>query len=192
MADTIKCFLTIQCSHTPVQATIDIMKTNKLKASDIESIHVLETETVPGQGCNYEPASPLAGRLSIPFCIGLAVTEGRVSLEQFTEDKIHDPSIGEVMKKVTIDASSEFSKTYPDTIIAHVDIKTKAGKTFKQSQFYPKGDPRNRMTPAELQAKFHQLASNTVDEKRMKQIITAIGKFENTTDVSKLIRLLVV
>jgi 2-methylcitrate dehydratase PrpD len=192
MADTIKCFPTIQCSHTPIQATLDIMKSNKLKASDIESLHVLETETVPGQGCNYEPASPLAGRLSIPFCIGLAVTEGRVSLEQFTEDKIQDPGIREVMKKITIEADSEFSKTYPDTIIAHVDIKTRGGKTFSQSRFYPKGDPRNRMTPAELQAKFHQLASNTVDEKRMKQIITAIGKLEKTTDISKLIGLLVV
>ncbi len=191
MADTIKCFPTIQCSHTPIQATLDIVKANKLKASDIESIHVLETETVPGQGCNYAPASPLAGRLSIPFCIGLAVTEGRVSLEQFTEEKLQEPGVHEVMKKVKIDASSEFCTKYPDTIAAFVDIKTKDGKTYSQSHLYPKGDPRNRMTPAELQAKFHQLASNTIDKKREEQIIAAVDKLEKTTDIAKLIKLLV-
>jgi 2-methylcitrate dehydratase PrpD len=192
MADTIKCFPTIQCSHTPIQATLDIMKSHNLQASNIESIHILETETVPGQGCNYEPASPLAGRLSIPFCVGLAVAEGHVSMEQFTEEKLQEPKIREVMKRVTVNTDSEFSKTYPDTIVAYVDIKTKEGKTFSQAQFYPKGDPRNRMTPAELQAKFRHLASNTVDKKRMEQIVAAIGTLENTTDIAKLISLLIV
>ena len=48
------------------------------------------------------------------------------------------------------------------------------------------------MTPAELQAKFRQLASNTVDKKRMEQIIAAIGTLENMTDIAKLISLLIV
>lgn len=48
------------------------------------------------------------------------------------------------------------------------------------------------MNIAELQAKFHQLASNAVGEERIKHIIAAIGKLENTTDISNLIGLLVV
>ena len=141
MEDGIKAYPTILCSHSPIQATLDIVEKYGLKAADIEEICVQETELAKGQGCN-SPESILAARLSIPFCLGLAVCEKKVSLSQFTDEKIHDPDIKTVMDKVKIEGDPELNRKYPDTIAAFVDIKTKRGKIFKSSVIYPKGNPQ--------------------------------------------------
>lgn len=191
MADSIKCFPTINCALAPIQATMDLMKRHQLEADNIVSINVLKKEIVPGQGCNYNPETPLAGRLSIPFSLALAVMEGNVSLQQFTMDRMQDSKFKNFMEKVKIREDESFRTKYPDTSPAFVDIEDCNGKVYSGSQIYAKGNPRNRMTAAEVQEKFKGLASNTFDSKRTEKIIRAFATLEKAKNLTKIISLLV-
>lgn len=191
MKDSIKSFPTIHCSHTAIQATLNIMDAYKLRAQDVEEINILQTETVKGQGCNYSPNTPLAGRLSIPFCIALAISEGRVALDQFAPEKLGDPKLKDIMAKVKITTDVELKEKYPETIASFVDIRVKDGIKYSNSEIYPKGDPRNRMTPEEIEDKFRELALNTFNRKQVEAIIKAIGDLEQVDDFSKITHLLV-
>jgi len=184
MEDSIKSFPTIQCSHTAIQTTIDLISENKLQKDDIAEVNILHTETVKGQGCNYSPDTALAARLSIPFCIALAMCDGKVTLDQFTESRLHDPEILDCMNKVKIEASAEFKTKYPETIAAFVDIKAADGAVYSGSQIYPKGDPRNRMSVEEVKDKFRSLALNTFDSDQVEKIIDSILELEKVEDVS--------
>jgi 2-methylcitrate dehydratase PrpD len=191
MADSIKCFPTINCALAPVQATMDLVKQHRLEADQIVSINVVKKKIVPGQGCNYNPETPLAGRLSIPFSLALAVMEGKVSLQQFTMEKIQDPKFKDFMKKVKIREDAGFRTKYPDTSPAFVDIEDSSGKIYSGSTIYAKGNPRNRMTPAEVQEKFKGLAGNTFDAQRTEKIVRAFSTLEKAKDPSGVISLLV-
>jgi 2-methylcitrate dehydratase PrpD len=191
MADSLKAFPTILISHSPIQATMKLMKTGNLRPEDVQSIHLRITPTAPGQGLNYSPDSPLAARLSIPYCVGMAATDGHISMEQFKEDRIMDPKIREFMKKITVEPAPEFHQKYPGTLAAHVEIRTKDGSKFKEENIYPKGHPENPMSDEEIKEKFRRLALLTLNRAQTDQIIEKVYDLENMKQTKELIELLI-
>jgi 2-methylcitrate dehydratase PrpD len=191
MTDSLKAFPTILISHSPIQATMKLMKTENLRPEDVLSIHLRITPTAPGQGLNYSPDSPLAARLSIPYCVAMAATEGHISMEQFKEDKIMDPKIREFMKKITVEPAQEFHQKYPGTLAAHVEFQTRDGRKFKEESIYPKGHPENPMSDEEIKEKFRRLALLTLNRAQTDQIIEKVYDLENTKHPRELIELLI-
>ena len=189
--DSLKAFPTILCSHTPIQGTIKLMKGKNLRLEDVDSIHFRLTPTAPGQGMNYSPDSPLAARLSIPYCVAMAAAEGHISMDQFQEAKIMDPKIREFMKKVTVESDPEFNSKYPGTLAAHVEIQTRDGSRLKEESIFPKGHPENPMTDEEIKDKFRRLALVTLDRVQTEEIIEKVYDLENLKRTEGLIDLLV-
>ncbi len=189
--DSLKAFPTILCSHTPIQGTIKLMKGKNLRLEDVDSIHFRLTPTAPGQGMNYSPDSPLAARLSIPYCVAMAAAEGHISMDQFQEAKIMDPKIREFMKKVTVESDPEFNSRYPGTLAAHVEIQTRDGSRLKEESIFPKGHPENPMTDEEIKDKFRRLALVTLDRVQTEEIIEKVYDLENLKRTEGLIDLLV-
>lgn len=191
MTNSLKAFPTILCSHTPIQGTIKIMSEKNLRLEDVESIHFRVSPTAPGQGMNYSPETPLAARLSIPFCVAMAAVEGQISMDQFQEAKIKDPRIREFMKKVTLESDPKFSEEYPGTLAAHVEIRTKDGAQFKEKSIYPKGHPQNAMTDEEIREKFRRLSAFTLNSAQTERIIEKVYELENLKRAKDLVALLV-
>ena len=189
--DGIKAYPTILCSHSPIQATLKIIEKEGLKPADIEEIHVRENELAKGQGCNYSPETVLASRLSIPFCLALAVSEGKVSLSQFTDKKLHESKIKKIMNKVKIEGDPELNKRYPDTIAAFVAVKTKEGKVFKESVIYPKGNPKNKMSREEVKDKFKDLALSSLQESKVDSAFEKLIELEKIDNITEVIPLLI-
>lgn len=189
--DSLKAFPTILCSHTPIQGTIKLMKGKNLRLEDVDSIHFRLTPTAPGQGMNYSPDSPLAARLSIPYCVAMAAAEGHISMDQFQEAKIMDPKIREFMKKVTVESDPEFNSRYPGTLAAHVEIQTRDGSRLKEESIFPKGHPENPMTDEEIKDKFRRLALVTLDRVQTEEIIEKVYDLENLKRPEELIDLLI-
>ncbi|MGA2959034.1 MAG: MmgE/PrpD family protein [Thermodesulfobacteriota bacterium] len=189
--DSLKAFPTILCSHTPIQGTIKLMKGKNLRLADVESIYFRVTPTAPGQGMNYSPDSPLAARLSIPYCVAIAAAEGHISMDQFQEAKIMDPKIREFMKKVTVESDPEFNRKYPGTLAAHVEIQTRDGSRLKEESIFPKGHPENPMTDEEIKDKFRRLALVTLDRVQTEEIIEKVYDLENLKRTEELIDLLI-
>jgi 2-methylcitrate dehydratase PrpD len=191
LEDSLKAFPTILCSHTPIQGTVKLMKEKNLRLEDVESVHFRVTPTAPGQGMNYAPDSPLAARLSIPYCVSRAAADGYIAMDQFQEEKIKDARIQQFMKKVTLESVPQFVEKYPGTLAAQVEIQTKDGKRFQDESIYPKGHPKNPMTDEEIQEKFLRLALNTLDRVQTQKIIERVYDLEWVKRPDELMALLV-
>ena len=188
MEDSLKFYPTIQCSQTAISVALELIKEHNIKAEDIEKIELVHTATVPGQGCNPNPETLLAARLSIPFCMALCAYEGQVSLGQFTAEKLKDPVYVDFMRKVEITPSQELQTKYPETIASYMDIKCSGGKVYSGEQIYPKGDPRNRMSADEVKDKFRSLAATTLPKEQVEDIIQAVFTLEDADNIEHLIR----
>jgi 2-methylcitrate dehydratase PrpD len=191
LADSLKAFPTILCSHTPIQGTIQLMKEKNLSLEDIEAIHFRVTPTAPGQGMNYAPDSPLAARLSIPYCVSRAAADGYIAMDQFQEGKIQEARIQAFMKKVTLESDPGFNQKYPGTLAAELEIKTQDGRRFQGESIYPKGHPQNPMTDEEIKEKFRRLALNTLDRVQTQKITEKVYDLEWAERTDELIQLLV-
>jgi 2-methylcitrate dehydratase PrpD len=194
MNDRLKFYPTIQCSQAPIQAALSLAEKNRLNSDNVEQINIRRSamsEGTQSQGVNYSPETVLAARLSIPFSVSLAICEGRVTIEQFTGEKLSAPKINDVMSKIKVTTDSELDTKYPEAVVV-VDITTKDGKTYSEEVFHPKGDPPNRMTPDEIEDKFRVLASKTFTLEQVAAIISTTRDLEKVKDCSELIRMLVV
>jgi len=60
-----------------------------------------------------------------------------------------------------------------------VVVKTKDGKTYSEYLEYPKGDPREPMTMADLEAKFNGLSAKLLSKERQKEIKEMVFACDN-------------
>jgi 2-methylcitrate dehydratase PrpD len=186
MFDSLKAYPTILCSHTPIQATLKVMKEHKLKMEDLEAIHFRVTPTAPGQGMNYHPETPLAARLSIPYCVARAAADGYIGMDQFVEEKIAEPEIKEFMSKITLEAVPSFLEKYPGTLAAQIELKTKDGRVLEDESIFPKGHPQNPMSEEEVKEKFRKLALYTLTKGQIDKIIKIVDNLENISQPGEL------
>ena len=186
----LKSFPTIQCSHTAISKTLELVKENGLKKDDIAEVSIVQSETMPGQGMNYTPNSPLAARLSTPFAVSLGLQDGAVSLERFTEDTLADPEINEIMSRIKIDSSTQLAEEHPNTVASVVDIKTLDGRKFSGKQIFAKGDPNNRMTSGEIEEKFHKLSLPVLGVDKAGQVAKKIINLEVIRDLDEITQML--
>jgi 2-methylcitrate dehydratase len=71
-----------------------------------------------------------------------------------------------------------------------VNLSTKDGRSFSEQLDYPKGDPRNPLSDAEIEEKFRALAEGVLSRKAQDKLIGAIWNLEKCPSVSKLMALM--
>jgi len=186
----LKSLPTMQCTHTAVTKTLELVGEHGLRKEEIAEVSIVQSETMPGQGMNYAPKSPLAARLSTPFVVSLGLKDGAVKLERFTDEMLADSEINDLMRRIKIEASTELAERYPNTVASLVDIKTRDGRVFSGEQIYAKGDPNNRMTPEEIAEKFIALAVAELGSQRADQVASDLLALEAAEDLRSVTKLL--
>lgn len=184
-----KGYPSILCSHTPIQAVLEIVNKNDLYPDDIESVKVRRMALPEGHGLNYNPETPLAARLSNQYCVAVAIAERQVLLHHFDWSRIHDPRLKELMKKVTFTDDPELNEHFYD-IPVYVDIITRDGKTYSAFNKCPKGSLKNPMTDEELKEKFLSLASYSIERSQAEKAADVIAHLEEIKSIDQLAALL--
>ncbi len=109
---------------------------------------------------------------------------------QFEMKKIMDPRIRAQLKKVEVVADPEIEKVFPALQRVIVNITTTDGRSFSKQLDYPKGDPRNPLSDAEIEEKFSALAEGVLTPGAQKKLMDAIWNLEKADSVSKLMALM--
>ena len=122
--------------------------------------------------------------------IAAALVDRQVTPAQFAMKKIMDPTIRAQLKKVEVIADPEIEKVFPALQRVIVNITTTDGRNFSEQLDYPKGDPRNPLSDAEIEEKFRALADGVLSAKAQDKLIDAIWNLEKCASVSKLMALM--
>lgn len=179
-----KAFPTEALTHTHLSATLNVVTKNNITYDKIDSV----TLTTLAQAYDilfdphkYRPESRETADHSLPYCIAVALVDHKITTQSFSEEKMKDPRIWEVIDKIKGEPSKEFEKMFPAKQPSRVVVKTKDGKEFSEYLEYPKGDPREPMTMEDLENKFNALSARLLIPARQKEIRDLIFKSENLT-----------
>ncbi len=179
-----KAFPTEALTHTHISATLKVVTNNNISYDQIESA----TITTIARACDilfdphkYRPESRETADHSLPYCIAVSLVDHKITTESFSEEKLKDPRIWEVIDKIKGEASDEFEKMFPAKQPSKVVIKTKDGKEYSEYLEYPKGDPREPMTLEDLDNKFEGLSKSLLSSGRRNEIKDAIFQAELLT-----------
>ena len=188
-----KFFPTEALTHTPISAVLDLIKENDLHPENVAKIQIrslARAADILSDPSKYDPHTKETADHSLPYVIAAALAERQVTPAQFTIEKIMDPVVRAQLKKVEVVADPEIEKVFPALQRVVVNITTSDGRTFSKQLDYPKGDPRNPLTDAEVEEKFTALADGVLTTAAQKKLIDAIWNLEKLASVSKLMKLM--
>ncbi len=157
-----KAFPTEALTHTHLSAVLKAVKDNNIKHDQIKEVVI----TTIARACDilfdphkYRPDSRETADHSLPYCVAAAIVDHQVTTQTFSEEKLKDKRIWEVIDKIKGEASQEFEKMFPAKQPSKVVVITTDGKRYEEYLEYPKGDPREPMTMDDLEAKFKGLSA---------------------------------
>ena len=188
-----KFFPTEALTHAPISAVLDLVKENDVHHDQVEKVQIrslARAADILSDPSKYDPHTKETADHSLPYVIAAALVDRQVTPAQFEMAKIMDPTIREQLRKVEVVADPEIEKVFPALQRVIVNITTKDGQTFSKQLDFPKGDPRNPLTDAEIEEKFRALAEGVLTKKAQDKLIAAIWDLENAGSLGKLMRLM--
>jgi 2-methylcitrate dehydratase len=188
-----KFFPTEALTHTPISAVLDLVKENDLRPDNVTKIQIrslARAADILSDPSKYDPHTKETADHSLPYVIAAALVDRQVTPAQFEMAKIMDPTIRAQLKKVEVVADPEIEKVFPALQRVVINITTADGRTLSKQLDYPKGDPRNPLTDAEIEEKYAALAEGVLSAKAQKKLKDAIWGLEKLGSVSKLMALM--
>jgi len=167
------------CGHThaAIDATLDIIKRYGVESDDIKEVLVgvypIALDKVGG--INY-PKTPEEGKFSLTYCIASAILYKRVGIDEFTMDKINDDIFVDLINRIRVYIDEECRDARLGC--SRVKIVTWDGREYISKVDKPRGYPENPLTKDELINKFRILASKTLDEEAINEIIYVVDNLE--------------
>ena len=127
---------------------------------------------------------------SFPYCVAVALLDGKVTLHSFESKRLTDPALHGLMTKLRVVPQPEFVGRYPQAMPTRITVRTKAGNTYVQQVDYPLGHPKNPMSDQQVEDKFRLLAAGKLDRRRIDQLVDVVWKLDQLKDISVLMPLL--
>ncbi len=176
-------------SHTGIYAMLELVKLHEIDSVDVEKIEVRCAPTIPGILIYTDPKTALEGKFSIQFPIALAICEKRVTLPEFTDEKIREPEIVALMPKIKLVPDPELNSKSPDDRPEVVEVTLKGGKKLTRRCDYRPGSPRNPLSDNELFEKYRSCARLVLPENKIEQSLRFIMNLEKADKAARLLKL---
>lgn len=137
---------------------------------------------------DVEPKSPYLAKFSLPFCIATALRYGRVGLEAFSEERLKDAELLQLMDRIRVHENPSLSAAFPKSWPARAEILTQDGATLRAECEFPKGDPQNPLTEGEVADKFRWMVEGALGQQRAEELLRLVMALEEMEDVGQLLR----
>ena len=98
------------------------------------------------------PETPYAGKFSTPFCMAVAMLDGRAGFGQFTEDRIKDQAVRRLAAKIAYVVDPD--DPYPSNFTGHLSATLQDGTIHEIRQPHMRGGAHAPLTDDEIGAKF--------------------------------------
>jgi 2-methylcitrate dehydratase PrpD len=129
----------------------------------------------------------LRGKFAINYVVALALLEGKLEIETFTDAKANEPQVQDALGKVQVIVDETIPEPGP---YCPVSVELKDGTRYTYTARTAKGHPENPLSEEEVLGKFRSNAKGVISEKQSEELIVSVRKLESIDNVRKLADLL--
>jgi 2-methylcitrate dehydratase PrpD len=178
------------CATAAIDALLELRRRHALPASEVASIecriHPLARNVMTYEAVEDE----LQAKYSIPYCLAVAMVDGRVGIGQFTAARRNDAQVMNMLQRVTVVGDPTVALA-DGNFAGHVIVTTRSGRQHDRRVDVPRGDPRNPLDPAAVQAKFVECAEAAgLGAERIGALRTRLDALGHAQDAGDLARAL--
>ncbi|OPX39328.1 MAG: hypothetical protein B1H11_03415 [Desulfobacteraceae bacterium 4484_190.1] len=190
-----KAFPSEALTHQPISATLNLCREHRITVEDVKGV-LVETTTrgadILADPSKYKPETKDTADHSLPYVVAVAIADGNVLPTSFSAEKLRDPRLGNVMKKIKIVADPEIDALFPKVKRARVTVTTTDGKKYSAQTDVAKGDPQDPLTDEEIIDKFCANAQEVLTARQIDEIIKTTWEFDSLKRISDYMGLFIV
>ena len=126
---------------------------------------------------------------SLPYCTAVALVDGDVTLDSFSDARLRDESLLALVAKIKIHRDAALTARYPRGIPNRLELTLADGKKLVAENEFPRGHDQNPMTDPEVESKFRRMAAGRLSAQQQDQILGLCWKLDQLPNVGELLGL---
>ena len=178
-------------AHRPLDALLALLNSHSVRATDVDGIEC-EVGAHVSQVMTYAVAgTALEAKFCLPYCLAVAVCDGRAGLGQFTDSRVRDADVQALATRVAVIHPGGLSEWNADARLpCTVRLRLKNGMTLEQSTGAARGDRENPLTVDAIAEKFRDCAQGLLATDKAERVLTLVQNIEELADLSELASIL--
>lgn len=182
---TFKLYASCGFTHSTIDLLREIRRENKFNVDDVKEIKIDVNRIALDAAGKTEPETGLEGKFSFNHCAAVALAEGSAGIDQFTDDKVRDPLLVKLRRKVKTTARDNEDLCFGSRVL----VRMKKGAEYEKHTLFPKGNARNPLTYMELVEKFRNLTCEMLPKTKINELIKKIMRVDEIENISSLLDL---
>ncbi len=178
-------------NHTSLDVASALRREHDLRAEDVASVKVTTSRhTYVHCGWDYVPGDVTNAQMSLQYGVAAMLATGSAFVEQFTEERIHDPALVELARRVEVVPDDEIDRRgagFRHTVT--LELTTRDGAVLQGDAVHRRGSAHDPLTPGAIVEKFRRLASH-IPWLDADAVVEAVDDLGSLDDVRALVRLL--
>jgi 2-methylcitrate dehydratase PrpD len=169
-----------------ITAMFDIVESHKIDPTQVKTLRIALSQPVfdlHGNFARYK--AKFEAMLSAHYVAAAIVHDRELTLAQFNQARYDDPKLRRFTERVEVRPASNLRG-----VAAVVEIETLDGHSLSRRCEEPLGAPENRLSRAQIEAKFRTYAGARLSQSRAEDIIAAVVRLEHQESVRRLIDML--
>jgi 2-methylcitrate dehydratase PrpD len=171
--------------HAPVEALLNVMRTNDLRPSDIVEIDAAWQKVEPFLG-KHEVSTVVSAQASLPFALAVAAARGKVGVDEFTDETLADPVVRGLLTRTVVHQDTELFAKAQGSMPGRVTVRTRDGRELTDEVLHPSGSPGNPLTEDEFKAKFMDMAERVLGHDQADELYRRACDLRQVHDVADL------
>lgn len=175
--------------HPALDALFDLRKQDDFDVADFDHVDIfVSSATKEHVGWDYVPDSVTTAQMNLPYIFSVALVDGDAFVEQFSEERIADPVLVELSRRVNvlidpeIDAQGDSHRHFTRMEIHLVD-----GRVLADSRKYGRGNVNLPLTVAEVEEKYFKLVAGSFSRQHAQHVRRLVDDLDGATTVKALV-----
>lgn len=188
---TMKLYPSCGLTQRSVSAILHLIKEHHLVADDVAEVECETHPSIPATLRFFRPQTGTEGKFSMQYCMATALLEGKVTLGQFTDDKVSVARVRELMEKVKYRHPEVDRAQGKDRGPQTVTVTLKNGRRYTQEVLHARGEPEDPLTQEEVASKFRDCAQLAVPQQDVERIIELVSNLDSLNDITELMKIVI-
>jgi 2-methylcitrate dehydratase PrpD len=190
---SIKPYAAMGLLHAAIDAALDLRSKDKVTADQIQHIQI----DMPEAGYQHggwkavRPLQPIGAQMSVAYTVAVALLDGAVLIEQFSEKRINSDDVWNLIDRTNVHHEASYDKLpVEDRLTTRVRLTLKDGSTREKVVAHPRGTGDRALSDADIVDKYRRLTRTVISAERQSKIENTVLNLEALEDISELTALL--
>jgi aconitate decarboxylase len=179
--------------HASIDAALQLRSLNKVRAEQIERIDIAMPAAAYGHGGwqAKRPLEPIGAQMNIAYAVAVALLDGAVLIEQFSEKRINSDDVWNLIDRTHVHHENSYDQLPLDEReTTRVRLTLKDGSTRDKTVAHPRGTGDRVLSNADIVVKYRSLTRSVISTDRQSAIEKTVLDLDTLDDISKLTALL--